>query len=627
VQLAPAIISRLRLKWSDRLKKVAVGVRLHGPGLLLEILLLNCAFGLAFLVRYGGRVPPSYGDRALLSVALVSVSYSLANLVFRAYRSVWRFASLRDMVSLALTVLTSVCAIGIVEITLLRRDRPIPISALIVGGLFGYLALSHLKFVPKLRQALSTGRVGRPVIIVGAGSAGTTLAHQLQNEPGPLRPVAFIDDDQRKVGRRIGGLPVAGTRLDLDAVLKRFHAEAVAIAIPSASPSTIRSLVQVATDAGARVHVVPSLHAAVATGHGLVLRDIGLEDLIQRPEVVVDAKAIYARFAGKRVLVTGAAGSIGSEIARQLIGLDPALVVLLDNNETGLTDLRDSLPANSAYAIRLADITNAASINAIFKETQPDIVIHAAAIKHVDVLEDHAREALRINVVGMWICARAAESVNSELFLLISSDKAVDAVNVLGATKALGEQIVLSLEKSKTIFAAVRFGNVLGSRGSVIPRFERQLASGGPLTVTHPDVRRYFMSVSESVRLVLQSAAMAQRGYIYVLDMGEEVAILSVAKRLAQLRGLRVPDDIEIVFTGLRPGERLTEHLVGAHEKAIPTSHPKVRAVTGKNSMAHEDWQLLLGELSNGTYRDDQVLRDRLLELARNGHQPAQVSG
>jgi len=617
------LLSGQRLRWSNRIKKLALGLRLHGPTWLLEVLVLNSAFGLAFLVRYGGRVPTSYGHRALLSVLLVTVSYSLSNLIFHAYRSVWRFASLRDMLSLALTVLTSVCAVGVLEITLLRRDRPIPISALIVGGLFGYLALSHLKFLPKLRRALSTWRVGRPVVIVGAGSAGTTLALQLQNEPGPLRPVAFIDDDRRKVGRRIGGLPVAGTRLELAAVLKRYHAEAVVIAVPSASASTIRSLVQVAANAGARVHVVPSLHAAVATGKGLVLRDIGLEDLIQREEVVVDASAIYARFAGKRVLLTGAAGSIGSEIARQLMGFEPALVVLLDNNETGLTDLRDSLPANAPFTIRLADITNSASIDAIFMETKPDIVIHAAAIKHVDVLEDHAREALRINVIGMWICARAAESVKSELFLLISSDKAVDATNVLGATKALGEQIVLSLEKSRTIFAAVRFGNVLGSRGSVIPRFERQLAQGGPLTVTHPEVRRYFMSLPESVRLVLQSAAMAQRGYIYVLDMGEEVAILNLAKRLAQLRGLRVPDDIEIVFTGLRPGERLTEHLVGANENAIATSHPKVRAIIGKKSVAHEDWPLMLGELSNGTYRDERVLRDRLLELARNGHEPA----
>ena len=523
------------------------------------------------------------------------------------------------MLSLALTVLTAVGAIGLLEFTIFRNNRPIPISALVIGGMLGYLAISHLKFVPKLQRTLSRAKGGVPVVIVGAGSAGTTLAHQLLNEPGPLRPVAFIDDDRRKIGRRFGGLAVAGTREDLLEVLNRYRAQAIAIAIPSAPPDVIRSLVQAGADAGARVHVVPSLHDAVATGRGLVLREVGLEDLFQRTEVSVDVEAIRARFTGKRILITGAAGSIGSEIARQVLSFDPAHIVLLDNNETGLTDLRDSLPPSAPYEIRLADIALPGRIPDIFMESRPEIVIHAAAVKHVDVLEEHPHEALRVNVFGMWICARAAEAAGSELFLLVSSDKAVDAMSVLGASKRVGEQMIISLSSSKTVFAAVRFGNVLGSRGSVIPRFERQIASGGPLTVTHPDVRRFFMSLREAVRLVLQSAAMAQPGYIYVLDMGEEVAILTVAKRLAQLRGLRVPEDISIVFTGLRAGERLRERLVGHDEKPVATAHPKVLAIPGLRSRSPGDFDGALAGLLNGHGRQASALRQRLLELARNG--------
>ena len=608
--------------WPKPITRLVAGLRLHAPLWLLEIIVLNGSYLLAFVMRYGGHVPAGYRSRAPLAFLLVSISYSVANLAFHSYRSVWRFASIRDMVSLALTVITSAVAIALVEVTVLNNNRPIPLSALIIGAMLGYLVLSHLKFVPKLQRALARGRVGRPVVIVGAGSAGTTLAHQLHNEPGPLRPVAFVDDDKRKTGRRIGGLPVAGTCDDLAKVLRRYRAQAVAIAIPSAAPRVIRGLVKAAADAGARVHVVPSLHEAVATGKGLVLREVGLEDLFQRTEVDVDEDGIRHRFAGKRILVTGAAGSIGSEIVRQLLPLCPASVVLLDNNETGLTDLRDSLPNDARYFLQLGDIADAGRINEVFKGYRPEIVLHAAAVKHVDVLEEHPREALRVNVLGMWNCARAAQAVGSELFVLISSDKAVDTVSVLGASKGLGEQMIASLSSSQTVFAAVRFGNVLGSRGSVIPRFERQIALGGPLTVTHPEVRRYFMSISEAVRLVLQSAAFAQSGYIYALDMGEEVQILTVAKRLAQLRGLRVPEDIAIAFTGLRPGERLSERLIGVSEKSVATPHSKIRAVIRTESITPAEWEVRLADLANGHYRDANELRQRLLELAHDGCQP-----
>jgi FlaA1/EpsC-like NDP-sugar epimerase len=264
----------------------------------------------------------------------------------------------------------------------------------------------------------------------------------------------------------------------------------------------------------------------------------------------------------------------------------------------------------------MADIGDSRRVNEIFAEAGPEIVIHAAALKHVDLLEGHTEEALRVNVLGLWTCIAAAETIGSKLFLFISSDKAVDPVSVLGITKRIGECMVASLADSPTVFAAVRFGNVIGSRGSVIPRFERQIARGGPLTVTDPDVRRYFMSITEAVSLVLQSATIARSGHVYVLDMGEEVAIINVARRLAQLRGLRVPEDIQIVFTGLRPGERMREHLVGEDESTYRTQHPKVLAVTGIPRWSRRDWAESLERLSIA--RNDETpgaLRRELADL------------
>jgi FlaA1/EpsC-like NDP-sugar epimerase len=606
--------------WRSLPRHIASGLRIHGPTWVAECLVLCGAFAAAFAVRYGGHIPAGYtGRRAILSAALVVAAYTVSSLFYRSYRIVWRFASVWDVVQLAITVVTTALLIALVELLPFRADRPIPLSTLAIGAVLGYLALGHIKLLPRLRTSMSWGAWGEPLIVFGAGLAGVALVRQLQTERGGFRPVAFLDDDRHKVGRDISGVPVLGDRSELAAVMKRSRAQNLALALPSAPQETIRALTRLGGQVGARVLLVPSVHDMLADPSGRIpLREVAMEDLLGRSEVFVDVGALRATFEGKRILVTGAAGSIGSELVRQLRSLDPTSIIMLDNNESGLTDLRDLLePTGAELVIRVASVHDEPGIRRVFAELRPEVVIHAAALKHVDLVEAQPHEAVRVNVLGTWNCAKLAEEMGVKTFVLISTDKAVDPVGVLGTSKRLGELMIAALADSDTLFTAVRFGNVIGSRGSVLPRFELQIKQGGPLTVTHANARRFFMSVDEAVRLVLQSAAMAERGRIYVLDMGEEVSIVSLAIRLAGLHGLRVPDDIEIEYTGMRPGERMHEALVGAGEALSPTAHSKVSALTGFDAYHRDDLESLVTELrALGSATPAAVVRQRLLQLS-----------
>jgi FlaA1/EpsC-like NDP-sugar epimerase len=433
------------------------------------------------------------------------------------------------------------------------------------------------------------------VLIVGAGSAGSMILKDLLRSPSlGLEPVGLIDDDRGKVGRPLHGVRVRGTRQALPRLVAELQADIVLLAIPSATSELVRDVAARCEQANVTLKVLPSVHETFGSRvTARDIRDLRIEDLLGRQQVETDLEAVAAMLRGRRVLVTGAGGSIGSEIARQVAGFGPASLILLDHDETHLHDvvmsldeLQDELTeatgvidlarAEMRLETVLADIRDRERVFSVFVQHRPEIVFHAAAHKHVPVLEHHPAEALHTNVLGTANLADAAVANGVGHFVLISTDKAINPVSVMGTSKWLAEQVVRSLQNGHSVLCAVRFGNVLGSRGSVIPTFFRQIARGGPVTVTDARMTRYFMSVQEAVQLVLQAAALSTGGEVFTLDMGEPVRILDVAERLIRLSG-RIPGrDVPIVITGVRPGEKMAEDIVAPEEEQLPSGHPAI---------------------------------------------------
>lgn len=436
--------------------------------------------------------------------------------------------------------------------------------------------------LPRLPDAARTGDL-RATLVVGAGDGGRLLVRELRrNVSWGYWPVAFVDDDPEKLGTRVAGLPVLGTTSDLPVVVRREQVHAVVIAIPSAPQVTIQRIAELARQTPAQVLTMPHIGALLrGEARDFALEQVAVTDVLGRPIVEPDVERCRLFVAGRRVLVTGAAGSIGRELVRQLAQLEPALIVGLDINESDLFDLQQEisrLPTAISFEPVVASITNRLRLEAIFAGMRPDIVFHAAAYKHVPMMEEHPQEAVDVNIVGTYESAQVAAATGVERFVLVSTDKAVRPRSVMGATKRLAEHAVRAVSAQTGLsVCAVRFGNVLGSRGSVVPLFEKQIAAGGPVTVTHPEVRRYFMTIPEAAGLIIQAGAFGDRDVIYMLDMGEEILIRDLAERMIRLRGLRVGEDIEIVYTGLRPGEKLREELAYDFEQALPTPHPKIR--------------------------------------------------
>jgi FlaA1/EpsC-like NDP-sugar epimerase len=476
--------------------------------------------------------------------------------------------------------------------------RALPLSVTIFGAVLTMLGTGALRFQSRL---FATGRPVRDaeqpnVLIVGAGAAGSVILKDLLRSPSlGWHPVGLVDDDRRKVGRRLHGVPVYGPRAAIPRLVKELKADVVLLAIPSATSELVREVAGLCERALTTLKVLPSVHETVGgkvTIHDI--RDLRIEDLLGRQQVDTDLDAVKAMLRNRRVLVTGAGGSIGSEIARQVANFGPASLVLLDHDETHLHDVVMSLDEYRAELSQatgvidlagtgmeletvLADIRDRERVFSVFVKHRPEIVFHAAAHKHVPVLEGHPAEALATNVLGTANLADAAVANGVGHFVLISTDKAINPVSVMGTSKWLAEQVVRSLQDhGQSVLCAVRFGNVLGSRGSVIPTFFRQIARGGPVTVTDPRMTRYFMSVQEAVQLVLQAAALSTGGEVFTLDMGEPVRILDVAERLIRLSG-RIPGrDVPIVITGARPGEKMVEDIVAPEEEQLPSGHPSI---------------------------------------------------
>ncbi len=593
-----------------------------GGAMVLDVLVVLAAYTAGLLLRFDGKVPHENAIFVLQALPLIAGGYVLGNWIFGVYRTMWSYGSLGDILALFRPVLA--VTLVVFGINMWFQDRNLPLSVVLMSGALIFPGMAFVKMRTRLLMRLPwSASASRRLLIVGAGHTGQLLARELQNTPElNYQPVGFVDDDPKKLRTRIHGLRVLGTLPEIESVCRRVDADVVAIAIPRAPGYLVRDIVGACQRQSVPVRMVPGVDNWVL-GHGHdTLREITLDDLLGREPVQVDYSACSQSVKDQVVLVTGAAGSIGSELCRQVLTFRPRELHLLDNNETGLYDLSIELTmASPETAIKLwvANVVDEERIDSVFRKVRPDLVYHAAALKHVPMMEEHPEEAFHVNVLGTLNTARAARKYGTGMFVLISTDKAVRPSSVMGATKRIAELLVLALarESDVTSYAAVRFGNVMGSRGSVVPTFMRQIERGGPVTVMHPDMMRYFISIPEAVSLVIQAGTFGGHGNIYMLDMGEEINILELAERMIRLRGLRPGDDIEVVFTGPRPGEKLREELVADFEQMTPTEHPKVMRLSASVEVTESEISRLIDEICSGDWDDHDELKRRIHLVGR----------
>jgi FlaA1/EpsC-like NDP-sugar epimerase len=571
----------------------AARLRQDAPLACLDLAVALLAYLFTLALRFNGVVPDRYWSNFWRFLPVALVVHLLSNRLFGLYGHVWRHASVHEARQVVRAGLVGGAGVLVASVLVgWPGVRALPLSVVTSGAVLNLLGTGAIRFQSRLFATRERTGHAQPtrVLIAGAGDAGSMLLKDLLRSPSRgLLPVGLVDDDRRKVGRRLHGIPVLGTTAAIPRLVARLEANLVLLAIPSATGELVREVAARCEQAQVTLKVLPSVHQIIG---GRVsardIRDLRIEDLLGRQQVETDLDAVAAMLRGRRVLVTGAGGSIGSEIARQVAGFAPAALVLLDHDETHLHDVMMSLEelppgrrrdhAGEPLPVEtvLADIRDRERVFAVFMRRRPEIVFHAAAHKHVPVLELHPEEAVATNVIGTANLADAAVATGTGHFVMISTDKAINPVSVMGASKWLAEQVVRSLQGQGSVLCAVRFGNVLGSRGSVIPTFFRQIAKGGPVTVTDPNMTRYFMSVEEAVQLVLQAAALSEGNEVFTLDMGEPVRILDVAERLIRLSG-RIPGrDVPIVITGVRPGEKLVEDIVAPDEVHVPSGHPAI---------------------------------------------------
>ncbi|MEW8405140.1 MAG: nucleoside-diphosphate sugar epimerase/dehydratase [Candidatus Thiodiazotropha taylori] len=591
-------------------------LRSQGVALAHDVLMVPIAWFLAFWFRYNLEVVPvSFYQDALQALLYILPVQLVAFLLFGLYRGIWRFASLPDILRILKAVLVGT-VVGVALLFVFTRAGGVPRSVPVIHAILLVMLLSGPRLIYRLLKDRHLDLApGKRVLIVGSGKAGEMLARDiLRNRRGDFRPVAFVDDKQRRQGREIHGLPVAGTSEDIPALCDELSIDIIMLAIPSASSSQMRRVVEFCESANVPFRSVPQLNdlmsGNVQINH---LRQVSIEDLLGRNPVSLDWQAIDATLAGKVILVTGAGGSIGSELCRQLAKLKPAKLVLLENSEFNLysieMELLNSYPEMNLEC-HLGDVTDQPYVESLFNELRPEVVFHAAAYKHVPMLENRIRQAVRNNVLGTRVVAEMANRYATGVFVLVSTDKAVNPANVMGASKRAAEIFCQNLNAhSDTRFITVRFGNVLGSAGSVIPLFRKQIEEGGPVTVTDPRMERYFMTIPEACQLIMQTVVMGEGGEIFVLDMGEPIKISYLAEQMIHLSGRTLGQDIQIEYIGLRPGEKLYEELFHEKEELAKTSHQKVL-------LAHHrqvDWPWLNGvmqQMSSATEAlDSQQLR------------------
>ena len=626
--------------------------------MIFDVVACNAAYFAALMVRYDFKyttIPENY----LLSFYKFIPVYTLIVLavfwLFRMYKSMWRFAGYYELIrSIGATLVTG--ALHALLITVLFRRMPLSYyfggvlaqAVLVVGIRFSYRI--YLIWRDRMRNSSDSSK--SRVMIVGAGEAGRAIYRELETiEESDMRVVCFIDDNPNKWGRYVDGVPIVGSRDDILTNVKKYHIDKIFIAIPRADLVTRRTLANLCSETDCEVKILPGT-LQLANGEATVaqMKDVAVEDLLGRDVIDVNTEEIFGNITNRVVLVTGGGGSIGSELCRQISSHHPKQLIIFDIYENNAYDIQQELRKrypSMDLQVLIGSVRDSRRLDSIFGKYHPEIVFHAAAHKHVPLMEDSPCEAIKNNVIGTYKTALAAMRHGVRRFVLISTDKAVNPTNIMGASKRICEMVVQTMneyvksgkvselpilytheegqsasespiKEAHTEFVAVRFGNVLGSNGSVIPLFKKQIEAGGPVTVTHPDIIRYFMTIPEAVSLVLQAASYAKGGEIFVLDMGEPVKIDTLARNLIKLSGFKPDVDIKIEYTGLRPGEKLYEEKL-MNEEGLTTTANKLIFIGKPVSFDRDLFLSQLGELMKVAYDNDEVVRDLTMEIVREG--------
>ncbi|WP_088188407.1 nucleoside-diphosphate sugar epimerase/dehydratase [Desulfosporosinus sp. FKA] len=579
--------------------------------ILFDIILINLAMFASYYLRFDGAIPIEYKTTYIQTVCIGTFVYIGVFIFFGLYKKLWQYASIGELLSVVYAVTVGT---GII-VTIIYFSAPMRLAHT-VAVLLWFLTIFLIggsRFAWRILQENHVFNSPEPgsksrVLIVGAGDAGVMVAREFKKRffrEG--RPVGFIDDDSHKQRLEVHGIPVLGRCQDIPRIVNNHNIDQIILAIPSASGDAIREIVEICEQTSAELKIMPGVFDVLSgTVDTKKIRKVQVEDLLGREPVKVNLEEVSGYLTGETVVVTGAGGSIGSEICRQIIKFNPAKLVVVGQGENNIFDIEQELRSENPklnIETEILDIKDQTKVNLVFSRHKPGVVFHAAAHKHVPLMEKNPEEALKNNIVGTRNLAEAADAVKVKTFVLISTDKAVNPTSIMGATKRVAEMIIQSIDKrSTTKFVAVRFGNVLGSRGSVIPTFKKQIEKGGPVTVTHPDMVRFFMTIPEAAQLVVQAGAIAKGGEIFILDMGRPVKIMDLAKDLIRLSGYKPGVDIPIRITGMRPGEKLYEELLTAEEGTSATKHQRI-FVAKPNTIDEEKLEKLVYAIrENGSF-------------------------
>lgn len=557
---------------------------------------------------------PTYQISMLWMLGACLLVKPLVYYFFGLYRRLWRYASTRELVLIFSAVTTASMIVSTIMIALFATGvfAGFPRSVLIIDWLLSMSFIGGMRFISRLLAETSASNTNgslmpplrkKWVLVIGAGDAGAMVVRELQKNPQlNMKPIGFLDDDPDKQDSKIHGVPVMASLDEINHILDTRHVDEVIIAIPSASGQVLRKVTEVCRQRNIAFRTMPGLYELLGGAVSVSrLREVDITDLLRRESVRMDNQALAKALEGHIVMVTGAGGSIGQELCRQIARLNPQKLIMLGHGEnsifSALMTLKESFPS-LVMAPVIADVRDLPRIQSILAHWQPEVIFHTAAHKHVPLMETNIEEAITNNVMGTRNVVRAALESDVDRLVMISTDKAIRPVSIMGATKRIAEMLVVNAaHQHDRAFSVVRFGNVLGSRGSVVPRFKRQIAAGGPVTVTHPDMKRYFMTIPEAVHLVLQASTLSKGGESFILDMGHPVRILDLAEDLIRLSGLEPGKDIEIVFSGIRPGEKLTEDLWDQGFAYSSTSHPDIHRVESEETLSPRELETLVNQL------------------------------